>query len=225
MKTLQLKTVSTLDAVREMLEKDIYSLYFPPGSKITENDLSVRYGVSRNTLREAISYLVINGLLIRIPNKGIFVKEISVEDISEIFHLREVLESEAIRELVRSGMIPSSLRHSAEHVQAVYSTQDWYESIKADVSFHEQLVHLTDNQRLIKLYDCLLAEVKSCIYQSHSFSSIRPENAEHHMLILESMENGNLDMALKTLNKHINSAIQDYSAGFSAHGMKENENV
>ena len=49
MEPIQITTVSTVDAVKNALEADILSLYFPPGLKLTESDLALRYNVSRNT--------------------------------------------------------------------------------------------------------------------------------------------------------------------------------
>ena len=63
MSTVRLNTVSTVDAICAMLEDDIYSLHYPPGARISEKDLTNRYGVSRNTVREAIAFFLSNGLL------------------------------------------------------------------------------------------------------------------------------------------------------------------
>lgn len=216
MSTIHLKTVSTIDAVREMLEQDIYSLYYPPGSKIKENDIAQRYGVSRNTLREAVAYLQTSGLLVKVPNKGIFVKEISVEDVNEIFHLRALLEGEAIREIMRNGAIPSVLWDQARKVQSIDIVVNWHENIKEDILFHEQLVHLAGNTRLVRLYESILSEVKLCIFQSYRFSMFRTENAEHHLQILSCMEKSDLEGALYMLNRHIDSAIHSYSSCFTA---------
>ena len=75
MTDIQLQTVSTIDAIRQMIEQDIYSLHFLPGDKIVESDLARRYGVSRNTLREAVAFLQASGILMKVPNKGVFVKK------------------------------------------------------------------------------------------------------------------------------------------------------
>lgn len=215
MPTIQLKTVSTIDAARDMLEQDIYSLHFPPGSKITENDLVHRYGISRNTIREAIAYLEINRLLVKVPNKGVFVRKISKEDIGEIFNLRALLEHEAIRELSASGKSLESLKENAIKVENQNAINDWYGSMIADIQFHEHLVQLTDNPRLLQLYNCILSEVKLCIFQSKEFSPIRQENATQHFLIIDHLEQGNIDKAQDILSLHIQSAIHNFILGFS----------
>ncbi len=214
MHTVQLKTVSTIDALCEMLESDIYSLRFAPGSRITENDLTSRYGVSRNTVREAIAYLLSNGLLIKVPNKGVYVKQINIDDVREIFTLRGLLEAQAVRAIVASGVLPVDLIHFAEKIETIGPETDWTTHVKADINFHELLVESAGSPRLMRLYESIIAEVKLCIYQSHSIIPLKQENASAHMHLLKAMENDNLDDALEILNHHMEQAIASYEVGF-----------
>ena len=223
METISLKTVSTIDALCDNLEQDIYSLYFPPGSKITENILTSRYGVSRNTVREAITFLLANGLLMKVANKGIYVREISLDDIREIFHLRGLLEAEAIKIVIASETIPAELVRQAEKVQAIDPNENWDANIKADLKFHQLLVQATGSSRLIRLYNSLFAEVKLCIYQSRSFSPGRPENAIHHLEILSAMEKGDLDGALKWLDHHMKESIKSYTLNYQSRNNSQKE--
>lgn len=223
MHPVQLKTVSTIDALCEMLENDIYSLRFMPGSRITENDLTTRYGVSRNTVREAIAYLLSNGLLIKVANKGVYVKEINIDDVREIFTLRGLLEAQAVRSIVSSGVIPVDLIHFAEKIENISAETDWTMHVKSDISFHELLVESAGSPRLMRLYESIIAEVKLCIYQSHSIVPLKQENASAHMHLLKAMEQENLDEALEILNRHMEQAIESYEVGFhiKAAQMKE----
>ena len=113
MENIPLKTVSTVEAVCSALENDIF-FRFTPGEKMTENTLISRYGVSRNTLREAMSHLVSCGILVKIANRGVFVREITREDVREIFSLRALLEAEAIRLIIENGATTKELSKKAE---------------------------------------------------------------------------------------------------------------
>lgn len=211
---IELKIVSTVDALCNMLENDIYTLEFPPGSRITEADLTARYGVSRNSIREAIAFLLANGLLIKVANKGVYVREITIDDVREIFHLRELLEAEAVRLIVDSGVIPAELMHLAKEIESISPDTKWDQHVKADINFHELLVSSAGSPRLMRLYESIIAEVKLCIYQSHDYVPLKKENAASHMMLLRAMENNDLDKALKTLNDHMEHAIQSYESGF-----------
>ncbi len=219
MPTVPLNTVSTVDAVCTSLENDIYSLYYGPGAKIREKDLSDRYGVSRNTVREAVAYLLTSGLLVKYANRGVYVRKITIDDICEIFHLRELLEGEAIRLIVASQHMPEELLRAAEAVAAIDPAQDWHESIHKDMAFHLLLVQCSGSQRLVRLYESILSEVKLCVYQSYDFINqnfipVSAENSAHHMNILNAMQRGDLNGALKYLSLHIAVATSNYSAGY-----------
>ena len=219
MSTVQLNTVSTVDAICASLKEDIFSLRYGPGAKIREKDLTIRYSVSRNTIREAITYFLTNGLLVKIANKGVYVREITIDDIQEIFHLRKLLESEAIRLIMQAGQTPPELIRAAEAVCEIDPTVDWQSSIKKDMDFHKLLVQCSGSSRLVRLYEGIQEEVKLCVYQSyefitHSYVPVRTENAMQHINMLTSMSHGDLDIALQYLSIHIDSAISNYSIGY-----------
>ena len=210
MRNIQLKTVSTVDAVCNALEEDIFQLRFPAGSKITENDMVSRYGVSRNTIREAIAYLLANGLLVKVANKGVYVKAITQDDIQELFHLRELLETEALRTIYASGVIPVDLMRYAEALERIDATKDWDAYVQADCDFHALLVAAAGSARLSRLYETIATEVKLCIYQSRNYVPLRIENSQQPRQILEAIENGNLDEAIRILSNHIENAVRNY---------------
>lgn len=213
MTDIQLQTVSTIDAIRQMIEQDIYSLHFLPGDKIVESDLARRYGVSRNTLREAVAFLQASGILMKVPNKGVFVKKISISDVQQIFNLRALLECEAIKEIISGNKDTSILNKCASNVEIQNELGEWHDSMNADIEFHEMLIRLSENERLQRLYDCVLPEVKLCIFQSKTFSTINPENAKQHRLLINYIEQRAIDKAQNILMYHINSAVDGYVLG------------
>ena len=70
------------------LQKDILSGAIPDGSKLTEQAVCKRYGVSRTPVREAFRQLEADGLIENIPNRGAFVTGLTKRDISDLFDLR-----------------------------------------------------------------------------------------------------------------------------------------
>ena len=96
------------DQVYQILRNEICSGKYPPGSWLQETELTEHLGVSRSPVRESLRRLVADGLLVEIPNKGVFVKEFTQRDIEEIFDMRVMLESYAIRKS-RSRMTSARL--------------------------------------------------------------------------------------------------------------------
>jgi len=85
--------------VYQILKDDICEGRFAPGQWLQENELAERLCVSRSPIREALRQLASDGLVVEIPNKGVFVKEFTARDIEEIFDLRVLLEDYAISKL------------------------------------------------------------------------------------------------------------------------------
>ena len=68
-----------------------------PGTVLAEVEQSTRLGVSRTPLREALSRLMADGLVESAPGRGVVVTEISLENITELYEVREALEEQAAR--------------------------------------------------------------------------------------------------------------------------------
>lgn len=208
------KVVSTVDAIYHTLADDIFSMRFPPGAKITEAALCARYGVSRNTLREAVAMLLSHGLLVKIANKGIYVRTLNYSDVKEIFRLRELLELEAIRSIMNSGNIPLELVQLADQIDENVTEDSWDANLKTDVQFHSRLVASAGSPRLHRLYSAIFAEVKLVIYHSRHIVPINPNNDSHHRKLLAAMENDDLAEAQRILSDHIHAAVESFRSVF-----------
>lgn len=86
------------------LMRGISSGQFRPGEKLNEVDIAARLSVSRNTLREAFATLTAGGLLTRIPNRGVFITEPTLEQLQELYTTRQILEPGALRWGARRGL-------------------------------------------------------------------------------------------------------------------------
>jgi DNA-binding GntR family transcriptional regulator len=210
------KIVSAVDAVTEALEQDIYSSNFSPGSMITETDLTKKYGVSRNTIREAIAHLLNTGILVKVINKGVYVKKITFDDVQEIFHIRKLFEVEAVTAIGKKGTIPVSITQALNKLKNLDFKTDWNSYVAADFGFHAELVNAANSPRLTRLYNTISAEVKLCIYQSKNIMPILKENYYDHSMVVEYLENKQIDCAVDVITKHMDSAVEHFKEGFVA---------
>src|SRR5579884_1322384 len=85
------------DVVVEQVRALILSGAFRPGERLIEERLTERYGISRPTLREALRVLQHEGLLRRIPRRGVVVTPLTADDVREIYSLRWALERFALQ--------------------------------------------------------------------------------------------------------------------------------
>lgn len=87
--------------VLEELRRAITSGELRPGGPIRQEALAARFEVSRVPLREALKALEAEGLVVHHVHRGYFVAELSLADLEEIYRIRELLETEAVRTAVR----------------------------------------------------------------------------------------------------------------------------
>lgn len=75
------------------IQEDILRGALAPGTRLFQEQLSERYGVSRTPLREAIHRLEAQGLVTKLPNRGVVVRQLSERELREIYEVRAELES------------------------------------------------------------------------------------------------------------------------------------
>jgi DNA-binding GntR family transcriptional regulator len=100
-------------SIHATLRQDIITLRLKPGEKLSENELSLRFGTSRAPVREALIRLVEDGLITVLPQRGSFVDRISLRAMERARFVREALEVAIIRRAAEQG-IAQDVRESAE---------------------------------------------------------------------------------------------------------------
>lgn len=76
-----------------VIEREITELKLAPGAKLVEEELCLRFGVSRSPVREALQILAGHGLVERHPRRGMFVAPLSLSLLDEIYACRKPLEA------------------------------------------------------------------------------------------------------------------------------------
>ena len=92
---------STPAIIADKLRQAIGHGELKPGAQLGEAELARKFGVSRGPVREAMSRLTQEGLLVPIRNRGLFVREMTADDIRDMYLAREAIERAAAR--VREG--------------------------------------------------------------------------------------------------------------------------
>ena len=185
-----LGTVSTAEALEQDLERRVLQGDFARGEHLREIDLSDEYGVGRHTLRAAFDRLVRRGLLVKQRNRGVWVRELTPDDLREIYELREAIEVETVRILAGRRTVPADARRLTDEVQALTTRSPRAEVVARDLGFHRALVESTGNSRLLRVHEDLGSEIQLCLAQLvNGYTSPRQIAAEHTRL-LESIERG-----------------------------------
>jgi DNA-binding GntR family transcriptional regulator len=161
MERLEIHRVSVADQVAGILRQRIQAGELRSGTALPEVSLSLALGVSRNTLREAVRILALEGLLRRDIHRGVSVPHLSIADIEEIYHLRRMLEIPAV--YAASKPVKEILAEMSalvdEYESAVHAC-DWVRAVNVDLQFHGKLIGFHRNKRLESFYQKLVGELR-----------------------------------------------------------------
>src|SRR6188768_3526536 len=95
MSALSLAPRALYQEVAELLRQRIFKRELEPGSWIDEMKIAEEFGISRTPLREALKVLAAEGLITMKVRRGAYVTEVSEKDLSDVYHLLSLLESDA----------------------------------------------------------------------------------------------------------------------------------
>jgi DNA-binding GntR family transcriptional regulator len=110
MQAIETPGLALIDRAVSRLEHLIFSGELKPGDKLSEQALSLRFGISRGPLREAIRNLEGRRLVERTPFSGVRVVQLSIEDIEQLLITREALEGMACRQAAENMTLHETRR-------------------------------------------------------------------------------------------------------------------
>lgn len=207
---LQLEHSSTVDRAADEIRRALFAGQLAPGTPLREIALSEAMGVARSTVREALGVLVAEGVVVRIPNKGVAVKELSAADVRDVSRARAALEAAGVRRW-HDASTPDRqrLRAALEHYAAVAAeTADPGLLTQAHLHIHRALVGLAGSERLLAASDALTAEIRlGLAHLDRVRSNIDQQVAEHRALV-DLLSAGRLDEAVTALDLHLAAAEQ-----------------
>jgi len=192
-----------------MIRDQILDGAFAAGARISEPLVAQRLGVSRGPVREALQRLVQEGILLNIPNKGVCVVDLGVDDIQDIYAARCPLEKEAATHLFYSKDAKniSSLRTIISKMEIAVAKADWKKVIESDLAFHTQLVACMGSKRIDRMFSTLRAETYLCLKNLVNYYRDLTDLVLEHREILDLIEGDDLEKLLESVTRHFDSAL------------------
>ena len=175
------------------------------GAKLNEVAIAELLGVSRGPVREAFRALEESGLVRLEKNRGVFVRQIAVEEADEIYELRAVLDEFVGRRVAQRSRRPTSRRcarwSSAWTAPPRATTSTRYHA--ANLEFHDTLVALAGNAKLLATYRRLVNELHLYRRATLAQAGALPVSAREHHDILDKIAAGQAAAAGRALFEHV----------------------
>ncbi len=199
------------EQISRVLTEAILDGAIEPGTRLLEMELQQQLGVSRSPLREAFRHLEKKGLVVILPRRGAFVKEITTRDVQENFPVRGNLEGLAAR--LAHGKLSqqdlAKMRGALEGMNRAGRTQDREAYRQNHQIFHDVFIEASDNRLLIDILQNLRMH-RLWYFVSYRYQKLDFQMAiDVHEKILELFERENADPhELELLvRRHIDEAL------------------
>lgn len=203
------KPPTAQEAVLAELRRAIGSGELRPGEQVRQDSLAERFGVSRVPLREALKILEGEGQVVYLPHRGYFVAELDVADLLEVYRIRDLLESEAVRVAVPrlTDADLDAVQAAAAEVDAAGEAGDVAAMTDANRRFHFLVIDAADMPRLARLTRILWDATDA--YRSVYFGAT--ENRAHihdeHAAVVSALRDLDAERAVAILREHRERAV------------------
>ncbi|MFD8014795.1 GntR family transcriptional regulator [Streptomyces sp. NPDC058955] len=205
--------------VLEELRSAITSGELRPGAPIRQDALAARLEVSRVPLREALKALEAEGLVVHHVHRGYFVAELSLADLEEVYRIRALLETEAVR---RAMSIPpdglfETMKDIQREVERASRAGDVTAMAEANRRFHLTLIEASGMPRLVRMITTLWDATDA--YRSLYYTDpVHRDQAVHeHRAVLSALRESDEDAAVRWLDDHRAHAVAALRAVLAPH--------
>lgn len=201
-----LRQESLTSLVQREIERRIVAGELVPGAKLNEAELAAAMGISRGPVREAFRALEQAGLVHTEKNRGVFVRQVSLEEANEIYEVRAALEAQIGKLAAKRATAPQleRLRAIVKRMQAVGRKRDPDAYFPLNIEFHEALAEAAGNRALAANYRRVVNELN--LYRREAIQrnvDIIPVSTKEHAAIVDAVARGDARLAERLLYEHV----------------------
>jgi DNA-binding GntR family transcriptional regulator len=218
------------------IQRKIAAGELPAGSALSELALAKELGSSRTPIREAIGQLVAEGFLEQTPNRGAIVKQLTRQDVIELYELREALEVYAVGKAAREPLRASELERLqglADEILALkaelekgraetLNSSQMHRFMTCDLGFHTLLLRMAGNSRILKVVNetRLLIRIFAIRRTGHRAIELDQIHGQHRQ-ILQAVADRQPEHAMRLISDHIQISRRERLDAFD-HWDREN---
>ncbi|MBW7925273.1 MAG: GntR family transcriptional regulator [Burkholderiaceae bacterium] len=196
------------DDAFEALRQAILRCEIVPGALVSESDLATRFSLRRAATRVALERLSMIGLLRPLPRRGYVVKPITLRDVNDLFQVRAIIETGAVR-LAAGRVDEAGLRRLDRIGTAGYRPGDRTSEaafLHANSEFHIMVASASGNDRLVAMVAQVLAEMERLFHFGLSRRDRSREMQQEHQALIDALARGDADAAERMVREELSSS-------------------
>lgn len=218
MSTIGVQRVTLATEVKSEIQRRILRGEIGAGQKLNEARLAANMSVSRGTVREAVRMLADSGLIEIITNRGAFVRQVTVEEIRDLYDLRGAIFSMACGALARrmaqerDDALLGKLEKNIEQMRIAQAQDRHDRYYDLNIEFHEALMEGARNPRAKNVYDGLVKEMHLFRRRGLSRSMNIARSLEEHQAIFDAIQAGDVQGARDAGLAHTQGGLQRFES-------------
>lgn len=201
---------SLKETTYQLLKEKIIDCIYPPGTIINEVQLANELQLSRTPIREAISKLELDGFVKVLPKKGIYVTDITLNDVIQVFQTRVEIEPIALHLAASRLPMEELVSFCQKFNEPVADIQN---SFRLDTAMHLFIIEHCGNKYIIDMMRRVFEENTRIIISSKQNQTKVHDAKEEHLEILNLLIDGKYTEAEKKMREHI-VACRKYALDF-----------
>ena len=201
----EMKSEPLSEQAYQIIKQDIVSCSLKPGQLIAQSELTAAYDVGITPIREALRQLAQEGFVQSVPRLGYIVSLITVKDVEEIFEMRLLLETAAVKLAVSQASDEqlSALRNEADFTYTFKDPKSYSEFLKQNAKFHHQIAWLSGNKRLASTVEKTLNELNRVFHLGLDYRDSAEEMHQDHIQLAHALSSRDADAAETIIRSEI----------------------
>ena len=194
--------------VAERLRQKIFARELEPGAWIDELKLATEWGISRTPLREALKVLAVEGLVTMKVRRGAYVTEMSRDDVSQVYRLLALLESDAAGEVAERAddAAIASLRTLHDRLEKQVRQRDAF--FATNEAFHFRLLEVAGNRWRTQIVADLRKVMKLNRHNSLLKVGRIAESLAEHRAVMAAIEARDPALAMARMQAHFRNGLE-----------------
>jgi DNA-binding GntR family transcriptional regulator len=208
----------TVRAIHAKLRHELVTLRLPPATRLSENELAVRFGTSRAPVREALIRLADEGFIDILPQRGSFVSRISIGAMRRARFVREAIEISVVRQAATDGL-SKAVRADIDKAIAdqIAARDDAEKFTMADDRFHRSLVEGIGIAQLWSVLEREKAQFDRVRFLSLPHTTPVEVLVEQHNAIIAAIDARKPDAAADAMHAHMSEVLKITNTLVSRH--------
>lgn len=208
----------TVRAIHAKLRHELVTLRLPPATRLSENELALRFGTSRAPVREALIRLADEGFIDILPQRGSFVSRISIGAMRRARFVREAIEISVVRQAATNGL-SKAVRSDIDRAIAnqIAARDDAEKFTLADDAFHRSLVEGIGIAQLWSVLEREKAQFDRVRFLSLPHTTPVEVLVEQHKAIVSAIDARKPDAAADAMHAHMSEVLKITNTLVSRH--------